>query len=134
MNAIKILALALGLTLTAGALVTTDANARPRRAQDGWGEVYRPMPVRQFLAPVRIINDKHQWVSVFVDGRFLTTIAPGARARVELPLGVQTLTYKVGHRNVFRTATVTVRPHGINRVIIPNHRGYRYDFERVGWW
>lgn len=131
MNAIKTLALALGLTLTAGAVTADDANARPRRDHDGWGEVSRPMPARQVFAPVRIINDKLQMVSVFIDGRFLTSVAPGSRARVELPLGFHTLTYKVGHKNVFRTATVSVRAFGQNRVIIPNHRN---DFERVGWW
>lgn len=131
MNAIKIVALALGLTLTAGALSSDDANARPRRDHDRWGEVYRPMPVRQVFAPVRLVNDRHQWVSVFVDGRFVTTIAPKSRARVELPVGYQTLTYKVGHRNVFRTLAVNVRPFGQNRVVIPNHR---HDYDRVGWW
>jgi len=131
MNAIKILALALGLTLTAGAVSTDDANARPRRDHDRWGEVYRPTPVRQAFAPVRLVNDRHQWVSVFADGRFVATIAPKSRARVDLRVGYQTLTYKVGNRNVFRSLAVNVRPFGQNRVVIPNHRN---DYDRVGWW
>lgn len=131
MNAIKILALALGLTLTAGAVSSDDANARPRRDHDRWGEVNRPTPVRQAFAPVRLVNDRHQWVSVFVDGRFVTTIAPKSRARVDLRVGYQTLTYKVGNRNVFRTLAVNVRAHGQNRVVIPNNR---HDYDRVGWW
>ena len=131
MNAFRILALALGLTIVSGAVLSDDASARPRRDHDRWGEVHRPTPFRQVFAPVRIVNDQRQWVSVYVDGRYVANVAPGSRTSVRLPVGYQTLTYKVGQRNVFRSVAVNVRSHGSNRVVIPNQRGH---YERVGWW
>lgn len=131
MNALKTLALALGLTLVSGAVLVDDAQARPNR--DRYGEYQRPAP-RKVFAPVRVINDRNQFVSVFVDGRFLANIAPRSRAVVELPLGFHNLTYKVGHRNTYRTVSVRVTPHGQNRVIIPAGRMARPDHVRVGWW
>lgn len=128
MNAIKTLALALGLTLVSGAVLVDDASARPKR--DRYNEYQRPSQGRVF-APVRIVNDRSRFVSVFVDGRFLTRIAPLSRAVVELPFGFHQLTYKVGHRNTYRTLAVRVTRGGMNRVIIPSGR---VQFERVGWW
>ena len=128
MNAIKTLALALGLTLVSGAVLVDDASARPKR--DRYNEYQRPSQGRVF-APVRIVNDRSRFVSVFVDGRFLTRIAPLSRSVVKLPFGFHQLTYKVGHRNTYRTLAVRVTRGGMNRVIIPSGR---VQFERVGWW
>ncbi len=128
MNAIKTLALALGLTLVSGAVLVDDASARPNR--DRHGEYQQPYH-RQVFAPVRVVNDRNQVVSVFVDGRFLTRVAPRSRAVVELPFGFHNLTYKVGHRNTYRTVSVRVTRGGMNRVVIPNGRA---QFDRVGWW
>lgn len=121
-------ALTLALTFATGVAASDTASARAPR--DGWGEYQRPIHYRQAFAPVRLVNDRAQWVSVFVDGRFLTTLAPRARVNLDLPVGFHHLTYRVGHRHFEQSIAVNVRPFGKNRVVIPS---FRDRFERVGW-
>jgi hypothetical protein len=73
--------------------------------------------------PVRIINHRDQWVTLYVNGRYAGRVAPNSRERIAVPAGYHTLTYQVGRRNRVHQVSLSAFHGQRNRVVIESRRG-----------
>lgn len=75
------------------------------------------------FVPVRFVNHRDQWVTLYLNGAYLGRVAPNSRDRIALPPGSHVVTYKVGHRNRFHQVSVNAFPGQRSRVVIEGRRG-----------
>ncbi|MBL8787887.1 MAG: hypothetical protein JNJ59_23525 [Deltaproteobacteria bacterium] len=151
---LKTLIVALGLTFSSGAFLAGAASAAPGDRPDrGWGDRrdhddndndqygrqneydqgYKgdrgnrwdrgPRAVPAFTS-VKFVNERNEWVTLFLNGRYIGKIAPNSRERIDVPIGSHTVTYKVGFRNRFHNVAVDAFPGRGNRVVIEGRRGW----------
>lgn len=73
--------------------------------------------------PVRIVNERDQWVTLYLNGRYAGRVAPNSRQRIAVPEGYHTLTYQVGRRNRVHQVAVNAFHGQRNRVVIQSRRG-----------
>jgi hypothetical protein len=149
MKLVRNIALALSLSLAGGAALSgtalaehrdddqqpwgDDDNGRwdrdrdddwDRGDRDGWDRGDRDRPGRWgHLVPVRFVNQRDQFVTLYLNGRFLGRVAPNSRERIALPPGYHTVTYQVGHRPRYHQIGVSAFRGQRNRVVIEGWRG-----------
>jgi len=158
----KTLVVALGLTLSSGAFLAGAASAAPGDRPDrGWGDRHdrddnddNQYDVRQndqgwhgdrgnrwdrgprvvpAFTTVKFVNERDQWVTLFLNGRYLGRVAPNSRERIDVPVGSHTVTYKVGFRNRFHSIAFDAFPGRGNRVVIEARRGWGGGWGGGGW-
>jgi len=99
-----------------------EGHARWERDDDGGGRWDRPGRWGRFV-PVRFVNHREQFVTLYLNGRYLGRIAPNSRDRIALPPGNHVVTYQVGRRNRFHQVSVNAFPGQHSRVVIEGRRG-----------
>ncbi len=84
-----------------------------RRDRRHWGHA----------VPVRVVNERDQWVTLYVNGRYAGRVAPNSRQRIAVPPGYHTLTYQVGRRHRVHQVSLSAFHGQRNRVVIEPRRG-----------
>jgi hypothetical protein len=141
MKLAKIIIVALGLSLSGGALAGT-ALADPGRNHDHRGERWRDNDRGDrhrdhdrgrhdnrwdrwgHQVPVGFFNAKNRPVTLYMNGRYLGRIAPNSFERISLPTGYHTVSYQVGRRGHYQQLSVSAFYGQRNRVVIPGRGGW----------
>ena len=77
---------------------------------------------RGHFVPVRFVNHRDQFVTLYLNGRYLGRLAPNSRERITLPVGHHVVTYQVGFRHRYHQVEVSAFHGQRNRVIIEGRR------------
>jgi len=75
------------------------------------------------LVPVRFVNARNQFVTLYLNGRYLGRLAPNSRERIELPVGAHVVTYRVGFRRNVHQLRISAFRGEPNRVVIAGWQG-----------
>jgi len=74
------------------------------------------------FVPVRFVNHRDQFVTLYLNGQVLGRIGPNARERIALPPGHHVVTYQVGFRPRYHQVSVSAFHGQRNRVVIEGRR------------